>query len=55
MYGLRGCAPCDKLHGVRLIKGIKVFESMLTNQNLSSLPTKSKSQHELNWSIIIIN
>ena len=24
-----------KLHGVRLIKGIKIFESMLTNQNLS--------------------
>ena len=29
-----------KLHGVRFIKGIKIFESMLKNQNLSSLLTK---------------
>ena len=40
MYGLRGCALCGKLHGVRFIKGIKIFESMLKNQNLSSLLTK---------------
>ena len=44
-----------KLHGVRLIKGIKIFESMPDNQNLSSLLKKSKSQHQLNWSITIIN
>ena len=44
-----------KLHGVRLIKGIKIFESMLkiyiiTSENKT---TESKSQHQLNWSIII--
>ena len=44
-----------KLHGVRLIKGIKIFESMLkiyiiTSENKTA---ESKSQHQLNWSIII--
>ena len=29
-----------KLHGVRLIRGIKIFESMLQNENLPSLLTK---------------
>ena len=32
-----------KLHGVRLIKGTKIFESMLKNQNLSSL---TKHRHK---------
>ena len=40
MYGLSGCTLCGKLHGVRLIKEIKIFESMFRNQNLSSLLTK---------------
>ena len=40
MYGLRGCAPCVSCMGLGFIKGIKIFESMLKNQNLSSLLTK---------------
>ena len=40
MYGLWGCAPCVSCMGVRLIKEIKIFESMLKNQNLTSLITK---------------
>ena len=35
------CAVC-KLHGVRFIKGIKIFESMF-NQNLPSFLTKQLS------------
>ena len=30
MYGLRGCAPCVSCMGVRLVKGIKIFESIST-------------------------
>ena len=45
-----------KFHGSRaedLLKKLNFFQNMLKNQNLSS--AKSKSQHQLNWSIIIIN
>ena len=45
-----------KLHGIRFIKGIKIFESMLKNQNLSSLLTKQLRvgfQHQLNRSILL--
>ena len=46
-----------KLHGVRLIKGIKIFESMLEHQNLPSFLTKQLgaiSQYKSNWSSIFI-
>ena len=42
-----------KLHGVRLIKGIKIFQSMFKNQNLPLLLTKKLDeifQHQLIWS-----
>ena len=39
------CAVC-KLHGVRLIKGIKIFESMLKNQpSLLTKRLRVSSQH----------
>ena len=42
-----------KLHGVRLIKGIKIFESLPKNQNLLSLLTKQLGiSLALNWSSI---
>ena len=43
-----------KLHGVRFIKGIKIFESMF-NQNLPSFLTKQLSvtfKLQLTWSSI---
>ena len=46
-----------KLHGVRLIKGIEIFESMLENQNLPQFLTKQLGltfQYQLNWCRIII-
>ena len=44
-----------KLHGVRLIKEIKIFESMLKNQNLPSHLTKQLDEVGFkHWSGIII-
>ena len=40
-----------KLHGVRFIKGIKIFESMLKNAKsvvTSNKTVKSRFQHQLN-------
>ena len=42
-----------KLHGVRLIKGIKIFESMF-NQNLLSFLAKKLSVHSTNLASISI-
>ena len=50
------CAAC-KMHGVRLIKGIKISESMFKNQNLASILTKQliiTFKHQLTWSSISI-
>ena len=41
MYGLRGCEPCVSCMGLGLLKELKIFESMLKNQNLPSLLTNS--------------
>ena len=57
MCGLRGCEPCVSCMGVRLIKGIKIFESMLEHRNLPSFLTKQLgeiSQPKLNRSSIFI-
>ena len=46
-----------KLHGDRLIKGIKIYESMLkkTKSTVTSKKTaKVSSQHQLNWCRIIM-
>ena len=44
-----------KLHGVRLVKGIKIFESMLKNQNVPDNTARCvTSQHQFNWSSIFI-
>ena len=40
-----------KLHGVRLIKGVKIFESMLKKLKsaiIANKKAKNKSQHQLN-------
>ena len=46
-----------KMHGVRFIKGIKIFESMFKNQNLPSFLTKQLNitfKHQLTTSSISI-
>ena len=43
-----------KLHGVRLVKGIKIFESMPKNQNRPSFQTKQLRvtfKHKQTWSV----
>ena len=36
-----------KMHGVRFIKGIKIFESVLKKQNVATVPKKLKFWHVL--------
>ena len=54
MYGLRGCAPCVSCMGLGSLKELKFLKvclkSIIRSENKTA---QRKSQHQLNWSIII--